>query len=41
MFSVAYADGAPWNDTNWQHKHFNELLLAARAELDNEKRAKI
>ena len=41
MFSVAYAAGAPWNDTKWNHKHFNELLLAARAEIDNKKRAQI
>jgi peptide/nickel transport system substrate-binding protein len=39
MFSVAYAAGAPWNDTKWNHKHFNELLIAARAELDDKKRA--
>jgi peptide/nickel transport system substrate-binding protein len=41
MFSVAYASGAPWNDTNWENKRFNELLVAARAELDTEKRAKM
>jgi len=41
MFSVAYADGAPWNDTFWSHKKFNELLVAARAELDEVKRRKM
>ncbi len=41
MFSVAYADGAPWNDTKWSHKRFNELLIAARAELDTDKRRKM
>lgn len=41
MFSVAYASGAPWNDTNWENERFNELLVAARAELDTEKRAKM
>ncbi len=41
MFSVAYADGAPWNDTFWSNKRFNELLVMARAELDEDKRRKI
>jgi len=41
MFSVAYAKGAPWNDTHWDNKRFNELLVAARAELDNAKRAQM
>ena len=38
MFSVAYAEGAAWNDAYWSHKRFNELLVAARAELDDNKR---
>ena len=38
MFSTAYSDGAKWNDANWKHDRFNELLLAARAELDTSKR---
>ncbi|MDX1529208.1 MAG: ABC transporter substrate-binding protein, partial [Gammaproteobacteria bacterium] len=38
MFSTAYAEGAPWNDSHWSHKRFNELLVAARAELDEAKR---
>ena len=38
MFSQVYAAGANWNDTYWDHKKFNELLLAARAELDADKR---
>ena len=41
MFSVAYAAGAPWNDTKWENKRFNELLIAARAELDDGKRAQM
>jgi peptide/nickel transport system substrate-binding protein len=41
MFSVAYADGAPWNDTFWSNKRFNELLVMARAELDEDKRHKM
>lgn len=39
MLSTAYADGAPWNDTFWKHDRFNELLKAARTELDDAKRA--
>ena len=38
MFSTAYAADANWNDSFWQHDRFNELLLAARAELDEKKR---
>ncbi len=41
MFSVAYADKAPWNDTKWAHKRFNELLVAAKAEVDQKKRAQM
>ncbi|PHP67907.1 peptide ABC transporter substrate-binding protein [Zhengella mangrovi] len=38
MFSTAYAAGAAWNDTFWDNKRFNELLIQARAELDEDKR---
>ncbi|MEJ2638093.1 MAG: ABC transporter substrate-binding protein [Desulfosarcinaceae bacterium] len=38
MFSTAYAKGAAWNDTFWDNKRFNELLVEARAELDEKKR---
>lgn len=38
MFSTAYAAGVPWNDTYWKHDRFNELLVAARGELDGTKR---
>lgn len=38
MFSTAYAKGAPWNDTHWDNSRFNELLISARAELDETKR---
>jgi peptide/nickel transport system substrate-binding protein len=38
MFSTAYAAGVPWNETLWENKRFNELLVAARGELDNAKR---
>ena len=38
MFTTAYASGAPWNDSFWEHTRFNELLEAARPELDEERR---
>lgn len=38
MFSTAYEAGVPWNDSQWDHPRFQELLLSARAELDSAKR---
>ena len=38
MFSMAYAADAKQNDTKWKHPKFNQLLIAARAELDDAKR---
>jgi peptide/nickel transport system substrate-binding protein len=38
MLSTAYASGAPWNDSFWEHERFNKLLIEARAELDEAKR---
>lgn len=38
MFSIAYEAGAPWNDSQWDHPRFQELLYSARAELDSNKR---
>ncbi|MEQ8356025.1 MAG: ABC transporter substrate-binding protein [Kiloniellaceae bacterium] len=38
MFSTAYASGAAWNDTFWEHDRFNKLLKEARSELDDAKR---
>ncbi len=38
MFSTAYAAGAAWNDSFWTHEKFNQLLVAARSELDNTRR---
>jgi peptide/nickel transport system substrate-binding protein len=38
MFTLAYSAGSNWNDTYWKHDRFNQLLLAARAELDQAKR---
>ena len=41
MMTTAYAEGAAWNDTFWKNAKFNELLVAARAELDEKKRAEM
>lgn len=39
MFTLAYKDDAAWNESHWQNKRFNELLLVAKAELDEKLRA--
>jgi len=39
MFTLAYKDDAPWNESHWQNKRFNDLLLMAKAELDDTRRA--
>ena len=41
MFTQAYSEGANWNDTFWSHERFNKLLLEARGELDEAKRAEM
>jgi peptide/nickel transport system substrate-binding protein len=38
MLATAYQTGAAWNDTFWSNARFDELLIKARAELDEEKR---
>ena len=38
MLTTAYAAGAPWNETYWDHERFNELLVEARSVLDDERR---
>jgi len=38
MFTIGYAAGGSWNESFWSNKRFNELLVAARAELDTNKR---
>ena len=38
MLSTAYQSGVPWNGTRWSNARFDELLIAARAELDTDKR---
>ena len=39
MFTLAYKDDAAWNEAHWQNERFNELLLMAKAELDEQRRA--
>ena len=41
MFSLAYADGAAWNDSHFKHERFNKLLLLARAELNDASRTEM
>ena len=38
MYSTAYSSTADWNDTKFKNARFDELLLAARGELDQDKR---
>ncbi len=38
MFTTGYAADAPWNDAHWKNERFNELLVAARTELDTDTR---
>lgn len=38
MFSASSQTGAAWNETQWDNAHFQQLLLAARAELSTSKR---
>lgn len=37
--TTVYAKGAAWNETAWDNARFNELLVAARGETDQKKRA--
>ncbi|WP_216824936.1 ABC transporter substrate-binding protein [Roseovarius sp. EL26] len=41
MLSTGFAPGAAWNDTQWDHPQFNDLLVQARAELDEGLRAEM
>lgn len=41
MFSVAFAADAPWNESFWVNERFNTLLVAARAERDDNLRAEM
>lgn len=39
IFSLAYAAEADWNESHYKGERFNELLVQARSELDQDKRA--
>ena len=41
MFTLAYKGDAAWNEAHWQNERFNELLLLAKAELDETRRAEM
>ncbi|MEQ8444215.1 MAG: ABC transporter substrate-binding protein [Alphaproteobacteria bacterium] len=41
MFSIAYKDDAPWNESHWQNERFNELLIMAKSETDEALRAEM
>ncbi|MDR9395291.1 MAG: ABC transporter substrate-binding protein [Roseovarius sp.] len=38
MFSTAYKCGASWNDSFWCNERFDDLLIKARSELNEDKR---
>ncbi len=41
MFTTAYLSTADWNDTRFNNEQFDQLLMAARAELDTGKRTQM
>ncbi len=41
MFTLAYSADAAWNEGHWYNDRFNELLLLAKAELDETRRAEM
>ncbi len=41
IFTQAYAAGAAWNDAYWSNDRFNALLIKARAELNDSRRAEM
>jgi peptide/nickel transport system substrate-binding protein len=38
MFTTAYTTGAAWNDSFWSNARFDELLVAARSEVNEDTR---
>jgi peptide/nickel transport system substrate-binding protein len=40
-FSTVYKSDSAWNDSNWKRDEFDKLVLAARVELDEAKRAEL
>lgn len=41
MFSLAYAADAPWNESHYKGEQFNKMMIEARAELDDARRAEL
>lgn len=41
IFTLAYKHDAAWNESRWQNERFNELLLLAKAELDDNLRSEM
>jgi peptide/nickel transport system substrate-binding protein len=41
MFSAVYRSDASWNDTHWRNPDFDRLLMEARVELDEARRAEM
>ena len=41
MYTLAYKDDAAWNESRWQNERFNELLLIAKAESNDDKREEL
>lgn len=41
ILSTAYLGGAPWNETSLANERLDKLIIAARGELDNDKRAEM
>ena len=41
MLSLILQTGAPWNETYWSNPAFDQLIISARAELDETKRKAI
>jgi peptide/nickel transport system substrate-binding protein len=41
LYATTMSSDAPWNDTKFQNQHFNDLLIKARTETDDTKRAAI
>ena len=39
LMTVVYAKGAAWNETKWANPKFNDILVQARSETDDKKRA--
>jgi peptide/nickel transport system substrate-binding protein len=41
IFSQFFQSKAPWNESGWSNDQFDQLLVAARGETDDEKRGKM